>query len=219
MMHHDLRVDGDLDRLARDAAEFIAAAARDAVAARGAFTMAVSGGRNPWTMFHELTSCDMPWPQTRIFQVDERVAPAGDDDRNLTHLEESLSGVGADIVAMPVQDADLDAAAVRYEQQLPDRFDLIHLGLGPDGHTASLVTNDPVLAVSDRRVAPTAPYQGRRRMTLTYPALERCDGLLWLITGHETRHALTALLAGDDDIPAGRVRAPRSLIMTDLTVD
>jgi len=218
-MHHDVHADGDLEGLARDGATYIAAAARDAVAARGHFTMAVSGGHNPWTMFRELTSCDVPWEQTSIFQVDERVAPLGDDDRNLTHLVDSLSGVGANIVAMPVQDQDLDAATVHYEQQLPARFDLIHLGLGPDGHTASLVANDPVLEVSDRLVALTRPYQGRRRMTLTYPALARCEQLLWLITGEETRRALARLLAGDDAIPAGRVRAPRSLVMTDLAVD
>ncbi len=218
-MRHDLHVDQDLEGLAHHGANYIAAAARDAVARRGLFTMAVSGGRNPWTMFGDLASCDMPWERTRIFQVDERVAPAGDDERNLTHLERSLSGVDVEVVAMPVQDEDLDAATAAYERGLPARFDLIHLGLGPDGHTASLVANDPVLDVSDRLVALTAPYQGRRRMTLTYPALARTEQLLWLITGEEARGALTALLRGDETIPAGRVSAPRSLIMTDLVVD
>lgn len=218
-MRHDLHVDPDLDRLSRHGAAYIAAAARDAVAARGVFTMAVSGGRNPWTMFRDLTACDMPWEHTRIFQVDERVAPSGDDDRNLTHLVDSLAGVDADVAAMPVQDEDLEAATARYEQRLPTRFDLIHLGLGPDGHTASLVANDPVLEVTDHLVALTAPYQGRRRMTLTYPALARTNQLVWLITGEETRRALTSLLAGDETIPAGRVRAPSSLVLTDLAVD
>ncbi|MBW4030131.1 MAG: 6-phosphogluconolactonase [Acidobacteria bacterium] len=217
-MHHDVLVDADLDELARHGARVIAAHARDAVTARGRFTMAVSGGHNPWTMFRELTSCDVPWGQTQIFQVDERVAPRGDRDRNLTYLEDSLRGVDADIVAMPVEDDDLDAAAARYEQRLPARFDLIHLGLGPDGHTASLVAHDPVLEVNDRMVALTGPYQGRRRMTLTYRALARGEQLLWLITGEEARSALTLLLAGDATIPAGRVHAAHSLVMTDLTV-
>ena len=217
-MHHELRVDADRERLARVAAQEIARRAREAVGARGRFTVAVSGGRNPWTMFRELTSCDVPWDRTQIFQVDERVAPRGDDERNLTHLEDSLAGVEVDILAMPVDEDDLDAAAARYERGLPARFDLIHLGLGPDGHTASLVPDDPVLEVSGRRVSLTGPYQGRVRMTLTFDALARCEGLLWLITGDETRPALTRLLAGDETIPAGRVRAPHSLVMTDLDV-
>ena len=217
-MHHELHVDADRERLARVAAQEIARRAREAVGARGRFTVAVSGGRNPWTMFRELTSCDVPWDRTQIFQVDERVAPRGDDERNLTHLEDSLAGVEVDILAMPVDEDDLDAAAARYERGLPARFDLIHLGLGPDGHTASLVPDDPVLEVSGRRVSLTGPYQGRVRMTLTFDALARCEGLLWLITGDETRPALTRLLAGDETIPAGRVRAPHSLVMTDLDV-
>ena len=217
-MRHELHVDADRERLARAAAHEIARRAREAVGARGRFTMAVSGGRNPWTMFRELTSCDMPWDRTQIFQVDERVAPRGDDERNLTHLEDSLAGVEVDILAMPVDEDDLDAAVARYERGLPARFDLIHLGLGPDGHTASLVPDDPVLEVSGRRVSLTGPYQGRVRMTLTFDALARCEGLLWLITGDETRRALTRLLTGDETIPAGRVRAPRSLVMTDLDV-
>ncbi len=217
-MLHELHVDADRERLARAAAREIARRAREAVSARGRFTMAVSGGRNPWTMFHELTSCDVPWDRTQIFQVDERVAPRGDDERNLTHLEASLAGVEVDLLAMPVDEDDLEAAAARYESELPVRFDLIHLGLGPDGHTASLVPEDPVLEVIARRVSLTRPYQGRVRMTLTFDALARCEGLLWLITGEETRPALTRLLAGDETIPAGRVRAPHSLIMTDLDV-
>jgi 6-phosphogluconolactonase len=116
---------------------------------------------------------------------------------------------------MPVTDADLDSAAAAYAAALPERFDLVHLGLGPDGHTASLVPGDPVLAVQDRLVALTQPYQGHRRMTLTYPALARADQLLWLITGADKRDPLARLLAGDDSIPAGRVRAGRSLILAD----
>lgn len=214
-MRHDVERIGDPLVLARTAAAYIAERARYSVNARGHFHFAVSGGRNPWVMFHELTLLEMPWGHTTIFQVDERVAPAGDPDRNLTHLRESLSTVPANILAMPVEDGDLDSAAANYASELPELFDLVHLGIGPDGHTASLVAGDPVLEVTDRLVAVTQPYQDRRRMTLTYPALARADQLLWLITGEEARPALAQLLDGDESIPAGRVRAGASLVMTD----
>ncbi len=116
---------------------------------------------------------------------------------------------------MPVTEPDLDAAAAAYGAALPDRFDLVHLGLGPDGHTASLVPGDPVLEVTDRLVAVTGVYQGHRRMTLTYPALARADQLLWLITGADKKVPLAQLLAGDRSIPAGRVAAARSLVLAD----
>jgi 6-phosphogluconolactonase/glucosamine-6-phosphate isomerase/deaminase len=116
---------------------------------------------------------------------------------------------------MRVNDDDLDAAAAAYAELLPPRFDLVHLGLGPDGHTASLVPNDPVLQVDDRLVGLTAPYQGHQRMTLTYPALARANLLLWLITGEDKRDALARLLAGDQSIPGGRVEAAASLVLAD----
>ena len=150
-----------------------------------------------------------------LYQVDERVAPDGDPDRNLTHLRRSLGAAPARVVAMPVEEPDLDAAAASYAARLPDRFDLIHLGIGPDGHTASLVPGDPVLDVTERMVAVTAPYLGHRRMTLTYPALARADQLLWLVTGADKQAALAAMLAGDPSIPAGRVTAGRSLVLAD----
>ena len=152
-----------------------------------------------------------------IFQVDERVAPDGHPDRNLSQIRESLSPRALERVApMPVVDPDLDAAAARYEAELPPALDLVHLGLGPDGHTASLVPGDPVLEVRDRRVALTAgEYQGRRRMTLTYPALAAARRILWLVTGEDKREALRRLLAGDHGIPAGRVAATDSVVVCD----
>jgi 6-phosphogluconolactonase len=144
-----------------------------------------------------------------VFQVDERVAPDGDPDRNLTQIQAALPAAALERVRpMPVLEADLDAAAARYAAELPARLDLVHLGLGPDGHTASLVPGDAVLDVDDRQVAPTAgEYQGRRRLTLTYPAIDAARRVLWLVTGADKRGALGRLLAADPAIPAGRVRA------------
>ncbi len=198
------------------AATHVAACARAAVAAHGRFTFAVSGGHTPWAMFAALAGEEMPWAKTAIFQVDERVAPTGDPDRNLTHLLESLPAhADADIHGMPVEDEDLEAAADGYGRSLPEHFDLVHLGLGPDGHTASLVPGDPVLEVADRDVALTDVYMGRRRMTLTYPPLDRARGLLWLVTGADKVDALARLRAGDQSIPAGRVSAANALIVAD----
>ena len=216
-MEHQLVVVPDADVLAARAAELVAAQAASTVADRGRFTFAVSGGNTPWAMFAELTGEDMPWDEVNIFQVDERVAPAGDPQRNLTHLTQSLGPAPARVVPMPVADTDLDAAAAAYAARLPVRFDLVHLGLGPDGHTASLVPDDPVLQVTERLVAVTGPYQGHRRMTLTYPGLARADEIMWLISGEDKREPLAKLLAGDPSIPAGRVQAKRSTILADAS--
>ena len=214
-MEHEFQVWATPDAVARKGARYVAELARAAVAGHRRFTFAVSGGHTPWAMFAALAKEDVPWADVQIFQVDERVAPAGDSSRNVTHLREALGDAPATVHPMPVTDADLDAAAAGYAADLPDRFDLVHLGLGPDGHTASLVPGDPVLTVSDRLVALTKPYQDHRRMTLTYPALARADQLLWLITGADKRDPLARLLAGDQSIPAGRVHAARSLILAD----
>jgi 6-phosphogluconolactonase len=214
-VQHDLEVSADADAVAKRAAAYVAQQSREAVAAHGRFTFAVSGGRTPWAMFGELAGEDVPWADVELFQVDERVAPDGDPDRNLTHLHASLGDAPASVHPMPVTDPDLDAAAAAYGTVLPQQFDLVHLGLGPDGHTASLVPGDPVLDVTDALVAVTQPYQGHRRMTLTYPALARAGQLLWLVTGPDKKDALARLLAGDESIPAGRVVAVRSLVLAD----
>jgi 6-phosphogluconolactonase len=182
--------------------------------------MAVSGGHTPWVMLRALAEEQIPWPAVRIFQVDERVAPEGDADRNLTHLKESLLAP-VQIFAMPVEDADLDRAAAEYAQTLqrecgvPAVLDLVHLGLGPDGHTASLVPNDSVLNVRDKDVAVSGPYQGRRRLTLTYPAIDRARQVLFVVTGAEKVQMLDRLMRGDESIPAGRVSRERSLVLAD----
>lgn len=199
------------------AAELIREHAHRAIAERGAFTFACSGGRTPWAMFAELARADFPWDRTEIYQVDERVAPTHSEDRNLTHLRAVLpSEAFARVHPMPVEDPDLVAAAARYAALLPDTFDLIHLGLGPDGHTASLVPGDPVLDIVDRDVAITGPYQGHPRMTLTYPTIDRASALLWVVTGADKVDALRRLRAHDRSIPAGRVTTDRAHILADV---
>jgi 6-phosphogluconolactonase/glucosamine-6-phosphate isomerase/deaminase len=214
---HSLEVLPDADAVARRGAELIAEAAREAAGAGGGFAMAASGGRTPWAMYGQLEDHELPWRDTAIFQADERIAPAGSTERNLTHLIAALSiGTQGSLRPMPVTAGDLDAAADEYAGGLPDALDLIHLGLGPDGHTASLVPADAVLGVTDRRVAVTAgEYQGTRRMTLTYPELARARRLLWIVTGAEKQEPLAKLLYHDPSIPAGRVEFTDSLIVAD----
>ncbi|HET8566440.1 MAG TPA: 6-phosphogluconolactonase [Solirubrobacterales bacterium] len=214
----ELEVAGDERAASRRTAELIAAAGEEAVGERGRFALAMSGGRSPWAMLAILGELEgMPWEATELFQVDERVAAPGDEARNLTHMVLGLSmDHQATLRPMPVTQRDLDAAAREYEASLPDRFDLVHLGLGPDGHTASLVPGDPVLEVEDRRVAMTeTAYQDHRRMTLTYPALNDARRIVWLVTGPDKREALQRLLAGDDSIPAGRVRNENVIVVAD----
>ena len=220
-----LEILADADAVARKAASVIASDARAAVAARGRFVVAVSGGRTPWSMLGALAGENVPWPSVHVFQVDEPVAPAGDPDRNLTHIHESLLAHAplppSQLHAMPVEAPDLPAAAAEYARTLgtlaglPPVLDVVHLGLGTDGHTASLVPGDPVLAVQDRNVAVTGAYQGRRRMTLTYPAINRARRILWLVTGSEKVEMLARLQKEDSSIPAGWVRQDDALILAD----
>jgi len=215
----------DADAVARAGAAFTAEQARAAVAARGRFIMAVSGGHTPWKMLRELADQPLPWANVHVVQVDERVAPAGHLDRNLTHLRESLLAhcplPPEHVHAMPVESADLESASRAYAATLqqiagnPAVLDLAHLGLGPDGHTASLVPGDPVLDVTDSDVALTGLYQGRRRMTLTYPMLNRARTIVWLVTGPEKVEMLARLSAGDRSLPAGRVRQDQAVVLAD----
>ena len=220
-----VQIFSDADAVAKAAAQIIASEARASVEARGRFIMAVSGGQTPWQMLRDLANEEVPWKNVHVVQVDERVAPAGDPDRNLTHLHESLLSHAPlrpkQIYAMPVEDADLKAATASYAKTLqqiagsPPVLDLVHLGLGPDGHTASLVPNDSVLDVIDADVALTGIYQNRRRMTLTYPLLNRSRCVLWVVTGGEKAGMLARLYEGDVSIPAGRIRRDRALVFAD----
>jgi 6-phosphogluconolactonase len=211
--------------IARQAASIIASNARAAMAERGRFIMAVSGGHTPWMMLRALADEEVPWAGVHVVQVDERVAPDGDPDRNLTHLRESLLDHAPlppeQLYGMPVEAPDLAAAATHYAGTLrkvagePPVLDLVHLGLGPDGHTASLVPGDPILDVTDADVAIAGVYQGRRRMSLTYPILNRSRRVLWLVTGGDKVAMFARLQEGDVSIPAGRISRDRALLLAD----
>jgi 6-phosphogluconolactonase len=214
----DLEVMADEKAAARRAAELIAAAGGAAVVERNMFSLAMSGGRSPWAMLAMLGEDEsMPWPEAELFQVDERIASPGSEDRNLTHMVLGLSmDHQATLRPMPVTQRDLEGAARDYENTLPDPLDCVHLGLGPDGHTASLIPDDPILDVTDRRVALTeTAYQGHRRMTLTYPALASARQIVWLVTGPDKVDALAKLLAGDRSIPAGRIGNAEMTVVAD----
>ncbi len=215
----------DADAVARAGAALTAEEARGAVAARGRFVVAFSGGHTPWQMLRALADEKMPWPAVQVVQVDERVAPAGDSDRNLTHLRDSLLAHcplrPEQVHPMPVASADLEAASLDYPLTLrkltgsPAVLDLVHLGLGPDGHTASLVPADPVLDVTARDVATTGVYQGRRRMTLTFPMLNRARRIVWLVTGRDKAEMLARLSKADAAIPAGRIQQDAAVVLAD----
>jgi 6-phosphogluconolactonase len=218
-----VEVEEDAAAVASHGAAVIAAAARAAIGARGSCAIAVSGGNTPLAMFAAVASEDIPWASVGIWQVDERIAPRRHEDRGLTHLTTSLPTEALQqLHPMPVDDLDADdddacaAAAAVYAAGLPATFDLIHLGLGDDGHTASLAPGDPVLEVSDRDVAITGGvFRGRRRMTLTFPALDRGRQVLWIVTGADKAQPFARLVAGDRTIPAGRVAATDQLAIVD----
>jgi 6-phosphogluconolactonase len=221
----EIKVFADPDSVAREAAKIVASKARDAVAGRGRFVTAFSGGHTPWVMLRALADEQLPWDKFHLAQVDERVAPPGDPDRNLTHLRESLLDhapiPSGNVHAMAVEAPDLSVAAEQYARMLqgfagaPPVLDLVHLGLGPDGHTASLVPGDPVLEITNADVGVTEIYQGRERMTLTFSILNRSRFILWLVTGGEKSGMLARLLKGDHSIPAGRVRKDAALMLAD----
>jgi 6-phosphogluconolactonase len=205
-----LEVAPSAEEAARRVGALIAAKAR----ARARFSVALS--KTPTAMLAAFVGGGPPWSALDVFQVDERVAPAGTPDRNLTAILAALPPEAVEsLVPMPVEAPDLEDAARLYDAQLPEPLDVVHLGLGPDGHTASLVPDDPVLEVRDRRVAATDEYEGFRRMTLTYPALDSAREILWLVTGEGKREALTRLLDGDEAIPAARIANERQLVVAD----
>jgi 6-phosphogluconolactonase len=218
-----IHVGADVDEAAAQAARIIANSLRDAISARGRASVAVSGGTTPWAMLRVLAGAKVQWELVDVFQVDERAVPRGDPDRNATHIESALIRLAPVPKSrwhpIPVEEPDPASAARHYERTLHDvvgdALDVVHLGLGDDGHTASLVPGDPVLGVTDRLVAPTGEYQSHRRVTLTYPALNAARSIVWLVAGAGKGEMLRRLVAGDGTIPAGRVLQDRAVVVCD----
>ena len=221
MLNVEVRRTGD--DVAAAAAAHLAAQTRAAVSGHGVFCVALSGGRTPWRMLEHLIGLDLPWNGVHVFQVDEREAPDGHADRNATRLAAILGRSGlpeANLHLMPVTDEDPGRAGDAYARTIArhgrdGRLDLVQLGLGEDGHTASLVPGDPALGVVDRDVTMAGPYRGRRRMTLTYPALHRAAERMWVVTGASKAAMLARLRAGDATIPAGRVSQRAAIVFAD----
>ena len=213
------------EQVAERAAAYLEQVIREALIHQKSFSLAISGGRTPWEMLKILSKADLPWQRINLFQVDERVAPDGHPDRNLTQLFQAIAGTPMvtqlRIFPMPVTAEDLDAAAKEYTEVLNEvtegkGLDIIHLGLGSDGHTASLVPGDEVLAIQNRLVACTQNnYQGRIRMTLTYPLLNAAKQILWIVTGSEKKEMVQRMLQQDPSIPAGCVRPENALLLVD----
>jgi 6-phosphogluconolactonase len=218
-------VHDDAIAASRRAAAWIAEVAREAIAARGRFVVALSGGNTPLQMLLRLAAEKIDWHNVHILQVDERVAPMGSPARNLSQLRVALLArvpipLGQ-VYPMPVEDADLAAAAKAYGLLLnqvagsPPQLDLVHLGLGADGHTASLLPGDAATEVVADDVAVTSHYKGWRRLTLTFPLINRARRILWLVTGEQKAAAAIRLAQGDDSVPAGRIRRESGLLVLD----
>ena len=214
----------DADAVAARGAELLASYLEED-AARGGATLAVSGGRTPQNVFERLAQLELPWDRISVFQVDERIAPANHADRNRT---QAAAAFRAPIEThpesfrwMPVEERDIDAAARRYADALrsaagsPPALGTVHLGLGADGHTASLFPGSPLVAERKRDVVVTEPHLGRQRMTLTLRVLNRARRILWLVTGADKRTALAGLVAGDDRVVGSRVRRDGALVLAD----
>jgi len=220
-----IEVHADAAAVSRRAAAWIAEVAKQAIERRDRFVLALSGGNTPRQMLRILAAEAIDWHKVHLAQVDERVAPMGSPDRNLTHLRDTLLArvplPAGQVHPMPVEDADLAAAAERYGQLLvrlagsPPLLDLVQLGLGADGHTASLVPGDAALEVSRADVAVTATYHGRRRMTLTFPIINRARRILWLVTGEDKAEAVARLAQGDPSLPASRISREPALLLAD----
>jgi 6-phosphogluconolactonase len=220
-----LEVAKDAEAAARLAAIFAAHCIRQAVAVRKQAHIAFSGGTTPRRMLELLATEDLPWESLHVFQVDERVVPRGDERRNLNLMQETLVADGFlrpdHLHAMPVDAGDTEAAAREYQQTLesfagaPVALDLVQLGLGTDGHTASLYPGDPTVSVQDRDVAAAGVHAGLQRLTLTLPAINRARTRMWLVTSSDKAARLRELVAGEGDRPACLVRRDESFVIAD----
>jgi 6-phosphogluconolactonase len=221
----DLRVYDTAEEAAIAAADWLASALADAVAARGRASLALSGGRTPWRMLETLDSASMPWSALSVYQVDERAVAIDDERRNGQRIAELLVGphrLAPDrFKPMPAEQQPLAVAAATYATLLEADLgscpvlDVVQLGLGADAHTASLIPGDPLLEVTDQWVGVSGMYQGTQRLSLTFPVLNAARFRLWLVTGADKVDALHALMAGDRALPCGRVTGDDSVIFAD----
>jgi 6-phosphogluconolactonase len=209
----------DPERWAARAADVTAAELTQALRLRPRATLAVSGGRSPKSYFVELSKRNVAWDRITILQVDEREVPEGSPERNLTDQIKSFGDLDAHWLPLPVSAADDPRALKAFVEDLrsdagnPPVIDVIHLGLGADGHTASLVPGDPVLEERRHVIARTALYNGTHRLTLTEPVLSRAGLILWLVAGEDKADATQKLLAGDPSIPGSLVKAEHQILL------
>jgi 6-phosphogluconolactonase len=211
--------------LARSAAELVLDDCVETLATRSrGYVLALSGGRTPLLMFQALATLPMPWSRVHVFQVDERVAASGSDDRNFTHLTGCLLRLvdipAQNIHPMPVESKDLASACRSYEEELQQVTggstpDLLQLGLGDDGHTASLAPGDPILEVADRGIWHVEKFNGLPRMSMTYPVINAAQRILWLVAGSSKAEMCRRLVAFDPTIPAGRVMPENAVLLVD----
>lgn len=208
------------DRWASRAADVFELAILAAIEARGRCVIALSGGGTPAPAFAELAARDLPWGQVVLTQADERVAATGSGLRNLTRQMEAFAGLPVRWLPLPV-DSPIDAGIVGFVRELgdlvgrPPIIDVVHLGMGADGHTASLVPGDAVLEELDADVALTDSYEGRERITFTRPLIDRARLALWLIRGKEKEAPLRRWLAGERSMPAGLLEPRLSVVVAD----
>ena len=217
-------IQNSADAAAEKAAQLIGEYLNEVLSKKPIASIAFSGGRSPIQMFKHLVEQDIDWARVEIFQVDERIAPAGDTARNLTALQQHLFSrvdiPDTQVHAMPVETNNITTSLDEYATRLktsagdPPRLDIIHLGLGDDGHTASLPPGDNVLN-SKQLVDICEEFNDYRRMTLTYPVLNMASAIVWLVTGADKQPMLDRLLAGDTQIPAGRVNQAQAILVAD----
>ncbi len=207
------------------AADWFAARITEDVRERGRCVIALSGGQTPWKMLEELITRNVPWHALQVAQVDERVVAIDDPRRNFARLYELLCKRGRleekQLHAIPVERPDPDLAAREYARMLevlagsPPMIDVVQLGLGSDGHTASLLPGDATLKITDRDAAATGLYAGTRRITLTLPCINRACARLWLVGGAEKAPRLRELLKGQGDTPALRISRDNAVVFAD----
>ena len=198
---------------AQRAAAWIARRLRDATRCRSTASLALSGGSTAPPLLDALLGHDVAWDRVEVWQVDERIAADGHAARNANQL----AGVAerARVRLMPVTSGDLRAAARRYAASLPERFDVVHLGLGSDGHTASWPPDRPEVANSDRAVELVEFFNGWPRMTLTRRVVDDARARLVLATGASKRPIVERWLRGDRSVPIAWIRRSGTRVVLD----